>query len=149
MVLLVIALLALVLLGIAGHAMKKENVTEQTDSLCGRLLRDEELRDLFRDTAVKGGLGSYTVYSDDGSGYEYIHRNEVYPFRFTISNQNICYVSKDGKVTSCESYAIKNRKIFEVFENAGPFPPNPNHSGPVGCIEINFFRPQGHPARSG
>jgi hypothetical protein len=149
MVLTVIALLALVLLAIAGYAMKRENVTEQTDSPCGRLLTDEELRDLFRGTAVKGGLGSFTVYSDDGSGYEYINRNEIYPFKFTIKDQNICFISKDGKVTSCESYAIKNREIFNVFVNNGPFPPNPSHSGPVGCIEINFFRPEARPSRSG
>jgi hypothetical protein len=149
MALLVITLLALVITVVAEHALKKEKVTEQTDSPCGRLLRDEELRDLFRDTAVKGGLGSYTMYSDDGSGFEYIHRNEVYPFKFTIRDRSICYVSKDGKVTTCESYAMKDGKIFEIFVNNGPFPPNPSHGGPIGCIEVNFFRPEGRPSRSG
>ena len=149
MVLPVVTLLALVLLAIAVHAMKKENVTKQADNPCGgRLLTDEELKTLFRDTAVKGGLGSYAAYLNDGSGYEYIDRNEIHPFKFVVKDQQICDELNNGTVTACHSYAIKNGKIFDIVAYNPPFPSPGGGMGLSVCVEVHFFRTEGHPSRS-
>lgn len=145
MVLAVMALFALMLLAIAAHTMKKENVTHQLDNPCGgRLLTDEELRTLFRDTAVKGGLGSYRAYLSDGSGYEHIDRNQTHPFRFVIKDQQICDVLNNGTVAACHSYAIRNGKVFDIVAYNPPFPSPGGATGLSVCVQEHFFRPEGH-----
>ena len=145
-----VALLALVFLAIAAIAKKKENITKQTDNPCGgRLLTDEELKTVFRDKAVKGGLGSYTAYFNDGSGYEYVGRNEIHAFKFVVKDQQICDALNNGTVTACHSYAGRNGKIFDIVGYNPPFPSPGGGMGLSVCVEMHFFRLEDRPSRSG
>jgi hypothetical protein len=149
MILAVIALAGLIMLGIARHAVRSGNVVQETYNPCGgRLLRDDELKSLFRNTAIKGGLGSYTAYFSDGSG-QYVHGNNAEPFKFVVKDQQICTVLENKTVTACHSYVVKNGKVFDIVDNAPPFPPAKPGGGLYVCVETHFFRPEGHPSRSG